>query len=90
MLHRILLSALADITATAIPWKAWFGHSYPHSGYIQAEFFNALYLGLPLKTIWEVQLIWNAAARQLSGEGYTGSDYITPVLKILYWLPISF
>ncbi|KAF7249253.1 putative RNA-directed DNA polymerase from transposon BS, partial [Varanus komodoensis] len=49
------------------------------------DFCNALYVGLPLKTVWILQLVQNRAARLLTGTGrYV---HMTPVLRQLHWLP---
>ncbi|KAF7243143.1 Cullin-3 [Varanus komodoensis] len=51
------------------------------------DFCNALYVGLPLKTIRILQLVQNRAARLLTGTGrYV---HMTPVLRQLHWLPIE-
>ncbi|KAF7237340.1 Zinc finger protein 79 [Varanus komodoensis] len=51
------------------------------------DFCNALYVGLPLKTVWILQLVQNGAARLLTGTGrYV---HVTPVLCQLHWLPIE-
>ncbi|KAF7238096.1 hypothetical protein EYD10_15124 [Varanus komodoensis] len=51
------------------------------------DFCNALYVGLPLKTVWILQLVQNRAARLLTGTGrYV---HMTPVLRQLHWLPIE-
>ncbi|KAF7234923.1 hypothetical protein EYD10_18203, partial [Varanus komodoensis] len=51
------------------------------------DFFNALYMGLPLKTVWILQLVQNRAARLLTGTGrYV---HMTPVLRQLHWLPVE-
>ncbi|KAF7248118.1 Isopentenyl-diphosphate delta-isomerase [Varanus komodoensis] len=51
------------------------------------DFCNALYVGLPLKTVRILQLVQNRAARLLTGTG----RYVqmTPVLRQLHWLPIE-
>ncbi|KAF7248769.1 Transcription elongation factor A protein 2 [Varanus komodoensis] len=51
------------------------------------DFCNALYVGLPLKTVWILQLVQNRAARLLTGTGCC--SHITPVLHQLHWLPIE-
>ncbi|KAF7250183.1 putative RNA-directed DNA polymerase from transposon BS [Varanus komodoensis] len=51
------------------------------------DFCNALYVGLPLKTVRILQLVQNRAARLLTGtERYV---HMTPVLRQLHWLPIE-
>ncbi|KAF7246369.1 Tryptophan synthase alpha chain [Varanus komodoensis] len=51
------------------------------------DFCNALYVGLPLKTVRILQLVQNRAARLLTGTGRYG--HMTPVLRQLHWLPIE-
>ncbi|KAF7240874.1 putative RNA-directed DNA polymerase from transposon BS [Varanus komodoensis] len=51
------------------------------------DFCNALYVGLPLKTVWILQLVQNRAARLLTGTGRYA--HMTPVLRQLHWLPIE-
>ncbi|KAF7245380.1 Chitinase domain-containing protein 1 [Varanus komodoensis] len=51
------------------------------------DFCNALYVGLPLKTVRILQMVQNRAARMLLGTGYY--SHITPVLCQLHWLPIE-
>ncbi|KAF7239230.1 RNA-directed DNA polymerase from mobile element jockey [Varanus komodoensis] len=53
----------------------------------QLDFCNALYVGLPLKTVRILQLVQNRAARLLTGTGHYG--HMTPVLRQLHWLPIE-
>ena len=52
------------------------------------DFCNALYIGLPLCLVRKLQLVQNMAARLVTGT--PRGDHITPVLKSLHWLPISF
>uniref|UniRef100_A0A670II27 Reverse transcriptase domain-containing protein n=1 Tax=Podarcis muralis TaxID=64176 RepID=A0A670II27_PODMU len=52
------------------------------------DYYNVLYVGLPLKVTWKLQLIQNAAARLVTGSGRR--DHITPVLRDLHWLPVYF
>ncbi|KAF7234890.1 Vomeronasal type-2 receptor 26 [Varanus komodoensis] len=51
------------------------------------DFCNVLYIGLPLKTVWILQLVQNRAASLLSGTEHC--PQITPVLRQLHWLPID-
>ncbi|KAF7254666.1 Gastrin-releasing peptide receptor [Varanus komodoensis] len=51
------------------------------------DFCNALFLGLPLKTVRILQLMQNRAARLLTGTGRC--SHITPVLRQLHWFPIE-
>ncbi|KAF7234592.1 Vomeronasal type-2 receptor 26 [Varanus komodoensis] len=51
------------------------------------DFCNALYMGLPLKTVRILQLVQNRAARLLTGTGRC--SHITPVLRQLHWLPLE-
>ncbi|KAF7240636.1 putative RNA-directed DNA polymerase from transposon BS, partial [Varanus komodoensis] len=51
------------------------------------DFCNALYVGLPLKTVRILQLVQNNAARLLMGMG--SYVHMTPVLRQLHWLPIE-
>ncbi|XP_062992110.1 uncharacterized protein LOC134404983, partial [Elgaria multicarinata webbii] len=51
------------------------------------DYCNALYVGMPLKTVRKLQLVQNRAARLLTGTGRR--DHITPVLLQLHWLPVQ-
>ncbi|KAF7235229.1 Protein TANC1 [Varanus komodoensis] len=53
----------------------------------QLVFCNALYVGLPLKTVQILQLVQNRAARLLMGTGHC--SHLTPVLRQLHWLLIE-
>ncbi|KAF7237138.1 Protoheme IX farnesyltransferase [Varanus komodoensis] len=53
----------------------------------QLDFYNVLYVGLPLKTVQILQLVQNRAARLLTGTGRCAP--MTPVLYQLHWLPIK-
>ena len=55
---------------------------------LRLNFCNALHIGLPLCLVWKLQLVQNMAARLVSAT--PRGDHITPVLKSLHWLPISF
>uniref|UniRef100_A0A3Q3N5J5 Reverse transcriptase domain-containing protein n=1 Tax=Mastacembelus armatus TaxID=205130 RepID=A0A3Q3N5J5_9TELE len=51
------------------------------------DYCNGLFTGLSKKSIRQLQLIQNAAARVLTNTKKL--DHITPVLRSLHWLPIS-
>ena len=51
------------------------------------DYCNGLYIGLPLKSLYKLQLALNTAARLISGPHR--HSHITPVLQQLNWLPMT-
>ena len=54
----------------------------------RVDYCNTLLIGLPQRSLRQVQLIQNAAARILTKT--KKRDHITPVLRSLHWLPVRF
>jgi len=54
----------------------------------RVDYCNGVFTGLPKKIISQLQLIQNAAARILSTT--KKYEHITPVLRSLDWLPVTF
>ena len=51
------------------------------------DYCNSLYIGLPLKSLYKLQLALNTAAQLISGTHR--HSHITPVLQQLNWLPTT-
>ena len=54
----------------------------------RSDYCNALYMGLPLRLMWKLQMVQNAAARLLTE--VKRYQHISPTLAVLHWLPICF
>lgn len=52
------------------------------------EYSNALYMGLPLNSIWKLWLVWNAVSRPVRRAPRTAQ--VTPLFHELRWLPVYF
>ncbi len=52
------------------------------------DYCNSLYYGAQNKVLDRLQMVQNASARMLTGT--RKFDHITPVLRSLHWLPVSF
>ncbi len=50
------------------------------------DYCNSLYLGISKSSIACLQLVQNAAAKFLKGQ--RKFDHVTPILKLLHWLPV--
>ena len=51
------------------------------------DFCNSIYHGLPTKSLIQIQLVQNAAARVITQT--TRRDHISPILKLLHCLPMK-
>ncbi len=52
------------------------------------DYCNSLYYGVQDKSLGRLQVIQNAAARLLTGT--RKYEHITPILRALHWLPVSY
>lgn len=52
------------------------------------DYYNVIYVGIPLKTMWKLQLVQNTAACTILPTPWF--TYVTPLLCDLHWLPIVF
>ncbi len=52
------------------------------------DYCNSLYYGVQYKSLDRLQLVQNSAARLLTGT--RKNEHITPVLRELHWLPVSY
>ena len=52
------------------------------------DYCNTLYMGLPLRLMWKLQMVQIVVARLLTG--MRKHQHISPALAALHWLPVCF